>query len=179
MEPLSTFARKAAFCAPQVLIHMSTPTCKKLQLRKCRRISSEMGNSSLQFDDTGCIKVVKSPGHLASCISGSVAETTLYVNSSGQIRSSARLVVLSITTSCSLAYGLVRPVMQRTCSRRRHETLFLELVTDAFPGAAKIARDLGVRRVPTVILWKDGKRVDHLSGFEARKQLDDFITDNL
>lgn len=57
--------------------------------------------------------------------------------------------------------------------------MFLELRTDAFPDAARVARNLGVRRLPTVILWKHGKRVDHLNGIEIKENLAEFIVDNL
>jgi thioredoxin-like negative regulator of GroEL len=101
------------------------------------------------------------------------------VDRRGRFRSASRLVVLSVTHDRSLACGLVRPVVEKTCERHRFTAKFIELRTDAFPEAPDIVRGLGVRRLPYFVLFKGGRRVDHVNGTEARKHLEQYVTDNL
>lgn len=103
----------------------------------------------------------------------------MYLHENGRLRLAPRLVVVTITHRDSLASGLLRPVLRRTCNTLRHSADFAEMAVDSFPEAANIAKSLGVRKLPFVILWKDGKRVDHFGGLEARKHLDQIVYDHI
>jgi hypothetical protein len=132
--------------------------------------------------EDGCVTVIRSPSEFRSLTAVGAAATTLHCDERGRVRSSGRLVILSVTANRSLACGLIREAARRTCARHRHETTFLELPIDAFPGASDIARgQLRVSRLPTVISFRHGLRLDHIHGREAKSDdtFGDFVQRNL
>jgi Thioredoxin len=129
-------------------------------------------------DEKCCVKRVQSAAQLSRLIADHDG-VVIRVDSRGRFRSAARLVVLSVTHKNSLACGLLRPVVQEACEKHKYLTKFIELRTDSFPEAPDIARSLGVRRVPYFVLFKDGQRIDHINGMEARKSLEQYVLDNL
>lgn len=42
-----------------------------------------------------------------------------------------------------------------------------------------VASNLGVMSIPTLVLFKDGERVDSLTGFQPKEVIDKMIQDNL
>lgn len=132
--------------------------------------------------DEPCVTRLSSEAEFrAQLVPSGAAATTLHADETGRLRSSRRLVVLAVTADRSLASGLIRGAARRTCAQHQHESTFLELPVDGFPGAAELARGLGVSRLPTVISFRDGERLDHICGREARREEDfsDFIQRNL
>jgi hypothetical protein len=125
-----------------------------------------------------CVTSVGSAEQLQQFIGGDAAGDTIHVDERGRLRYSKRLVILSVTRADSLACGLVRPVLSRSCVIHRHETLFLEMCTDNAWATAE-AHKLGVRRLPTVIMFRNGKRVDHFSGRDVKADIEQLIRDNL
>jgi Thioredoxin len=137
-------------------------------------VSSEMG--SCKGDE--CVTSVASAEQLQQFISGDAAGDTIHVDERGRLRISPRLVILSVMRTDSLACGLVRPVLSQSCEKHKYETQFLEISTDDAWATAE-AHKLGVKRLPTVIIFRNGKRVDHFSGREVRKDMEHIIFDNL
>lgn len=136
---------------------------------------------SCSLDDP-CITLISSATEYRDLLSSSSAATTLRFSEADRaFRASARLVVLAVTANRSLSSGLVRATARRVCAQHVHDATFLELPVDGFSGAGDIARELGVKRLPTIISFREGVRVDHIQGGEAKKDdvLDEFLLRNM
>jgi thiol-disulfide isomerase/thioredoxin len=148
--------------------------------RLCRMETSNKREQNGQHgrDENCCVKRVQSAAQLSRLIADHDG-CVLRVDRRGRFRSAARLVVLSVMHKNSLACGLLRPVVEEACEKHRYMAKFIELRTDSFPEAPDIARRLGVRRLPYFVLFKDGQRIDHINGMEARESLEQYVLDNL
>ncbi|HET8624204.1 MAG TPA: thioredoxin [Gemmatimonadales bacterium] len=65
------------------------------------------------------------------------------------------------------------PILDDFALARKGEVLVLKLDTDASPG---IARQFGIRGIPTLIAFRDGKETRRHTGVGDRKALDTLVT---
>lgn len=69
----------------------------------------------------------------------------------------------------------MRRTVRRVAAKHAHHARFLEMDAD---DDVHFAQKLGVRALPTFILYKDGKRVDHFAS-SSGDRLELYIEDNL
>lgn len=86
-----------------------------------------------------------------------------------------RLVVLEVySNSCRPCIGIKRG-FQKSVEAHAHHARFMKLNAD---NHRSVSQELGVRSLPTFILYKNGSRIDHFSS-SSRDTLEEYITDNL
>ncbi|MDE3128172.1 MAG: thioredoxin [Gemmatimonadota bacterium] len=67
---------------------------------------------------------------------------------------------------------MMAPVLDELARTRKGRLQILKLDTDRYP---EIAGSLGIRGIPTLILFKDGEEANRQVGMAPRKMLEDMI----
>lgn len=70
----------------------------------------------------------------------------------------------------------IGPIVEELAGQYKDSVKMMKLNVDDNP---KAAGNYGVRSIPTLILFKDGKVLDTLTGLVPRKSLEDFIKKSL
>ncbi len=71
---------------------------------------------------------------------------------------------------------MIAPVLDQLSGEFEGKARILKLNTDESPATA---RSFGVMSIPTLILFKDGQKIDQVMGFQAKPQLAAFINKHL
>lgn len=85
------------------------------------------------------------------------------------------LAILEVFSTHCRACAAMKRGVRRAAARHAHHARFLQLDSDDDP---QLAQSLGVRAMPTFILYKDGRRVDHFAS-SSRDKLEMYIADNV
>jgi len=67
----------------------------------------------------------------------------------------------------------IEPIIEELSEEFKNHVKFLRLNVDENPS---IAYEYGIRGIPTLVLFKDGKPVDRIVGLTSRKELSEKIT---
>jgi len=67
----------------------------------------------------------------------------------------------------------IEPIIEELSEEFKNHVKFLRLNVDENPS---IAYEYGIRGIPTLVLFKDGKQVDRIVGLTSRKELSEKIT---